>query len=103
MCCRKMDFVNETYNFSMAVRNPTFTSYTSFVPIKDLCKGLVGFDLMLMISVLLLFNFLAFYNYKSLKEFDFELFGKTYDLVFFIPLGNACLLVLILVYAYNAF
>jgi len=78
------------------------TRIVSTVNAHDMCYGIIGVNLLIMILVLLTFNFLSFFYYKNLAGESVKMFNKDYPLVWFIPVVNFSVLIYIFVYAYNA-
>lgn len=75
---------------------------TPIVNVKDLCYGIVGVELLIMILGLLVFNVYCFLCWNQICEREFKMFKKQFQFVYFIPVVNFSLLVFIFIYAYNA-
>lgn len=72
--------------------------------VKDTCYGLVGANLLILVLVLIAINFLSFFFWRTLiDDVKFKMFGREFDLLFLLPVFNACVLALIFVMVYNLF
>ena len=87
-------------NISINLSAPVITEQV--LSVKDTCYGLVGAYLLILVLVLIAINFLCFFFWKNIKR-KVKLFGKEFDLLFFLPVINACVLIFIFAYVYNLF
>ena len=86
-------------NFS----NLSIAPIEEVLSVKDICYGLAGANLLILIIFLFAINFFAFYYWKKLREIKVNLLGKKIELLYFIPVINGCLLIFVFVLAYNIF
>lgn len=89
------------------MNNVSYDVISTIVPVqelsvKELCYGLAGANLLIIVMVLIALNFLAFFFWKNLKR-RAKLFGKEFDLLYFLPVINASVLSFVFVMIYNIF
>jgi hypothetical protein len=93
--------MNVTFNLT-AGHAPAIIS-TQTMNVKNLCYGIAGADLLIIIGVLIAVNFLASFFWHWLDYFDINIFGRKVKLWRFLPVINYLALIMTFVYTYNLF